>query len=78
MIWWIKSKKTLVGHRHTITFDAAKEPVLDTNDHILRSYISFILGPDVYEKGILNMGTSDVYKFVQKEKLFELEEGEAH
>ena len=32
----------------------------------------------MYEKGILNMGTSDVYKFVQKEKLFELEEGEAH
>ena len=61
-------EKTLAGHRHTITFDAAKEPVLDTNDHVLWSY--FFLGSDVYKKGIYIMGASDVYKFVQKEGLF--------
>ena len=32
----------------------------------------------MYKKGVLNMGTSDLYKFVQKEKLFELEGGKAH
>ena len=70
--------KQCLNHDHSIFFTAAEHPILDTEDHVLRSLLAIILGPDVYKRGVPNYSSSNVHDFIVKNKIFDLDQNQAH
>ena len=52
--------QTILNKNSTIQWKPVSEPLMDLNDHVLRTYVALTLGCDAYIKGFAGLGPAKV------------------